>query len=292
MAILETRGLCFSYPDGTRALRGVDVRVPAGGFVALLGPNGSGKTTLFHHLNGLLHPTEGEVRLKGRSLKEIPVTEVHRTIGLVFQDPDSQLFAPTVADDVAFGPRNLGVPEPEVQERVQDALRLVSILPLAGKVVHGLSYGQKKRAAIAGILAMRPEVMILDEPTAGLDPVGADRVMELLRHLNESLGITVLLGTHDVDIVPAYATQVLVLKEGEILADGSPRQVFAQPEVIESARLRLPYVAQLVQGLRRDRGEAEGALPLTVAEAHAEISRMLHTAAADAEPYPSRRHGA
>ncbi|MBI3946172.1 MAG: ATP-binding cassette domain-containing protein [Armatimonadetes bacterium] len=274
MAVLETCALRFRYPDGTEALRGVDLSVAAGCFLALLGPNGSGKTTLFHHFSGLLRPTSGLVLLNGRDLAACTAAEVHSTVGLVFQDPDSQLFAPTVAEDVAFGPRNLGLAEEEVGARVARSLERVGIPHLARKAVHGLSYGQKKRAAIAGILAMQPAVMILDEPTAGLDPVGADHLMALLAELNRTLGMTILLGTHDVDVVPAYAGQVVVLKDGELLASGPPRAVFSRPEVIESARLRLPYVAQLVQALRAERGEADGALPLTVAEALAELRGM------------------
>ncbi|MDH7570686.1 MAG: ATP-binding cassette domain-containing protein, partial [Armatimonadota bacterium] len=279
LAILETRSLRFAYPDGTEALRGVDLVVEEGSFLAVLGPNGSGKTTLFHHLNGLLRPSSGEVLLRGESLAKLSPLVVHSTVGLVFQDPESQLFAPTVAEDVAFGPRNLNLPRAEVQRRVEEALERLGIASVAHKRVHSLSFGQKKRAAIAGVLAMRPAVMILDEPTAGLDPVGAEQLMDLLAALNRSLGMTILLGTHDVDVVPAYAGDVVVLKQGEVLASGPPRAVFSRPDVVESARLRLPYVAQLVQAVRQRRGEAQAELPLTVPEAVEELVSLLSSAA-------------
>jgi cobalt/nickel transport system ATP-binding protein len=265
--ILECNEVYYTYSDGTAALQGIDMNIPRGQFDILLGPNGSGKTTLFKIVTGLLKPVTGQVNVDNRVFSEYTKEELYRRIGFVFQDPNDQLFAPTVGDDVSFGPSNLGLSHNEIRQRVEGALEMVGIAHLAKKPVHCLSYGQKKRAAIAGVLAMKPEIIILDEPIAGLDPVGVREIMKLLVRLNKEEGITILMATHDVDLVPLYADTVFVLKAGKIILSGTPREVFSAKETIRSAGLRLPRVAHLGEILAKKDGLFLNEIPLTIGEA-------------------------
>lgn len=265
--ILEAREVKYTYSDGTNALKEVDLKIHKGQFTVLLGPNGSGKTTLFKVMTGLVKPLEGEVRVEGKPFREFTKEEIYRKVGFVFQDPNDQLFAPTVGEDVAFGPVNLGLSRTEVEQRVRDSLEMVGIPNLVNKPIHYLSYGQKKRAAIAGVLAMKPDLIILDEPTAGLDPAGVREIMRLLVKINREEGITILMATHDVDLVPLYATMIYVLYDGKILLNGTPQEVFIKKDTIRGAGLRLPRVAHLAEILvKKDSMRVEG-LPLTIGEA-------------------------
>ena len=255
MSILEAKEIVYRYPDGTKALNGVNFKVEKGEMVALLGPNGAGKSTLFLHFNGILKPSAGQVLVKGAPIKynSKGLLEVRKTVGIVFQNSDDQLFAPTVKQDVAFGPLNLGLSEKEVEKRVKESLKAVGMEGFENKPPHHLSGGQKKRVAIAGILAMEPEVIVLDEPTAGLDPMGASQIMKLLYDLNKK-GITIIISTHDVDLVPIYANRVYIMSEGQIIKEGAPKEVFSNSEIIRKANLRLPRVAHLIEILNdRDR---------------------------------------
>ncbi len=265
--ILEAQQVHYTYHDGTNALQGTDIAIPKGQFVILLGSNGSGKTTLFKVITGLLKPGRGEIRVDGRPIKEYSKEELYRKIGFVFQDPNDQLFAPTVGEDVAFGPVNLKLDSAEVARRVKAALEMVGIPHLLNKPIHYLSYGQKKRASIAGVLAMKPEVIILDEPTAGLDPAGAREIMRLLVKLNKEERITIFMATHDVDLVPLYADRVFVLFKGGILLAGTPQEVFNQKERLRNAQLRLPRVAHLGEILFKKDNLLIDKLPLTIGEA-------------------------
>ncbi len=252
MYMVETRNLYYVYPDGTEVLKGINFKVKKGEMVSILGPNGVGKSTLFLHFNGILKPTKGEVLIKGKPIRydKKGLMEVRKTVGLVFQNPDDQIFAPTVKEDVAFGPLNLGLPKDEVERRVKEALKAVGMEGFENKPPHHLSGGQKKRVAIAGILAMKPEVIVLDEPTAGLDPVGASQIMKLLYDLNKK-GMTIIISTHDVDLVPVYADKVYVMYDGKILKEGTPKEVFSDVETIRKANLRLPRVAHLIEILNK-----------------------------------------
>ena len=255
MSILEAKEIVYRYPDGTKALNGVNFKVEKGEMVALLGPNGAGKSTLFLHFNGILKPSAGQVLVKGAPIKynSKGLLEVRKTVGIVFQNSDDQLFAPTVKQDVAFGPLNLGLSEKEVEKRVKESLKAVGMEGFENKPPHHLSGGQKKRVAIAGILAMEPEVIVLDEPTAGLDPLGASQIMKLLYDLNKK-GITIIISTHDVDLVPIYANRVYIMSKGQIIKEGAPKEVFSNSEIIRKANLRLPRVAHLIEILNdRDR---------------------------------------
>jgi cobalt/nickel transport system ATP-binding protein len=257
----------FAYPDGTVALHDLCLEVARGEFCGILGANGSGKTTLLKVLDGMVKEYSGSVLLDGADIRKLQPKEIYRKVGLVFQNPDDQLFAPTVFEDVAFGPRNMGFGETEVAERVATALSSVEMADAGGKNIHHLSYGQKKRVCIAGLLAMGHEILLLDEPTAGLDPVGEGRMLELLARLNRDEGVTVVLATHSVDLLPLFLHRLHVLGGGRIVRSGTPAAVFTDPAELAEVRLRLPHVAELAWRLgHEDRFPFVG-LPLTVGAA-------------------------
>ena len=245
--------------------------------VALLGKNGAGKSTLFLNLNGIYQPDEGQVIIDGEELKydKKSLLKFRQKVGIVFQNPDDQIFAPTVEEDVAFGPLNLGLSMEEVQDRVEEALARVGMTGFEKKAPHHLSGGQKKRVAIAGILAMKPEIMVLYEPTAGLDPQGVVNLSALLDELNEE-GITILISTHEVDLVPNYADRVFVLVDGKLIADGTPKNIFAQPDILEKANLKVPIVTDLFQQLEEEGFDMEGDYPLTINEAKDKFLKLLN----------------
>ena len=237
--VLEARGLSFAYPDGTPALQDVSCRFVHGESVGIVGANGAGKSTLLLHLNGLLVPQAGEVRVG-----ELPVTpptraQVHRTVGFVFQDADDQLFMPTVEEDVAFGPLNMGLPADEVRARVRAALEAVDALPLAARAPYRLSGGEKRAVAIAGVLAMAPSILVLDEPSAGLDPAARRRLIGLLR----SFSHTKVIATHDLDLVLDVCSRVLVLHRGRVEADGPPARIFGDAALLARCHLEPPLSA-------------------------------------------------
>jgi cobalt/nickel transport system ATP-binding protein len=257
----------FSYPDGTAALADIRLDVQRGEFTGILGANGSGKTTLLKVMDGLIRDYSGKVLLDGANILKLKPREIYRKVGLVFQNPDDQLFANTVFEDVAFGPRNMGFAEEEVTRRVEMALDQVEIAEAAGKNIHNLSYGQKKRVCIAGLLAMGHEVLLLDEPTAGLDPVGEQRMMELLASLNNDHGVTIVMATHSVDLVPLFLHRLHILDHGSITMSGTPEEVFTSPEALAAVRLRLPHVTELFHLARHEDRLPFNALPLTIGQA-------------------------
>lgn len=266
MLILEACRVSYKYNDNITALNNINFCLQKGQFAVLLGPNGSGKTTFFKVLTGLLNGS-GEINLFGKPIQDYLKEELYRRIGLVFQDPNDQLFAPTVAEDVAFGPANLGLSEQEVRTRVSYALEVAGIGELADRPIHYLSYGQKKRTAIAGVLAMEPDIIILDEPTAGLDPAGVREIMKLLAQLNREKGISILMATHDVDLVPIYAQSVSVMSNGETVVSGTPREVFTDKKAVREVGLRLPRIAHLAEILANRDNVSLDYLPLTIGEA-------------------------
>jgi len=261
----------FAYPDGTTALESIRLDVARGEFCGILGANGSGKTTLLKIMDGLIRDYRGSVLLDGRDVLKLHAKEIYRTVGLVFQNPDDQLFATTVCEDVAFGPRNMGFGEAEVKERVTAALASVEMAEAAQKNLHHLSYGQKKRVCIAGLLAMGHEVLLLDEPTAGLDPMGEYRMMELLTRLNREEGVTIVMATHSVDLVPLFLHRLHILSKGRLVRGGTPEEVFIAPEELASVRLRLPHIAELIHRLKHDDNLPFRRLPLTIGEARREL---------------------
>jgi cobalt/nickel transport system ATP-binding protein len=247
MSVIETHGLEYVYPDGTRALRGIDMSIEKKGKIAIVGPNGAGKSTLLLHFNGTLEPTAGSVLIDGNPIKyqESSLREVRRKVGIVFQDPDDQLFAPTVRQDVSYGPINLGLPRDVVEERVEWALKSVGMEGFEDKPPHFLSGGQKKRVAIAGILAMEPEVIVLDEPTSNLDPRGSEEVVNILDELNAELGTTIVISSHSMDLVARWAENAFVIHGGRLLGEGAPEELFNDKEVLRAATLRPPTVLRV-----------------------------------------------
>lgn len=275
--MLKVKDVFYSYDDGTTALNGINLEVKKGEIVALLGKNGAGKSTLFLQFNGILRPDSGEILIDGKQLKynKKSLVNARQKVGIVFQNPDDQIFAPTVEEDVAFGPLNLKLPIDEVRKRVTDALRRVGMEGFEKKAPHYLSGGQKKRIAIAGILAMKPEIMILDEPMAGLDPVGAAKIINLLKELNEE-GITILISTHDVNIIQNYVDKIFVINDGEIIGDGCPEDIFSKKDLLKKAHLKLPIIARLFEKLEDNNIiQCNGEYPLTVDDAYLEIEKYL-----------------
>ncbi|MDO5849365.1 MAG: ATP-binding cassette domain-containing protein [Methanobrevibacter sp.] len=276
--MLEAKNLFYSYGDGTNALNGVNMDIKKGEIVALLGKNGAGKSTLFLHFNGILRPDKGEIKIDGEKLKydKKSLIKARQKVGIVFQNPDDQIFAPSVEEDVAFGPLNLKLPMEEVQKRVTEALNRVGMGGFEKKAPHHLSGGQKKRVAIAGILAMNPDIMILDEPIAGLDPVGANKIINLLKELNEE-GMTILISTHDVNLIQEYADKIFVINEGQIIGDGNPKDIFSNKELLKEANLKLPIIAQLFEKLEDNDiiPKKNKFYPLNIDEAYLEIKKLL-----------------
>lgn len=273
--MLKVQELQYQYPDGTNALNGVNIEIAAGELLAILGANGSGKTTLLKHLNGLLKPTSGSIILDGKKLSDYKPKEVFKKVGMVFQDPNDQLIAPTVEEDVAFGPTNLNLSYEEIMNRVEYALETVKMKEYAKKAIHTLSYGQSKRTCIAGILAMQPEVLVLDEPASGLDPDGVKTIMKLLHGLNTEQGITIIIATNTVDLVPVYMDKVAIMNKGRIALAGTPKKVFTDSTTLEGVKLELPQIAQLMETLRDKDDLPINILPLTIGEAREELVKLI-----------------
>ena len=250
--ILETRGLRYEYgsglPSEVAALDGVDIRIEEGEFVGLIGHTGSGKSTLIQHFNGLLAPTSGQVLFRGQDIHEkgYRLRELRFRVGLVFQYPEYQLFEETVEKDISFGPRNMGLSEDEIRERVRMAASYVGLSEeVMDKSPFDLSGGQKRRVAIAGVLAMKPEVLILDEPTAGLDPEGASQILREIRAFREESGTTVILVSHNMEDVARTADRLIVMNHAKVALEGTPEQVFGTPERLESLGLDVPQVTKI-----------------------------------------------
>lgn len=258
MKIIEVRNLAYTYqpesPLAVTALRGITFSVEEGEFVGIIGQTGSGKSTLVQHLNGLIRPAPGQVLIEGVDLgaKGTDLRAIRSKVGLVFQYPENQIFEETVAADIAFGPRNLKLPEEEIERRVREAMELVGLdyQALAGRSPAELSGGQLRRVAIAGVLAMRPKILVLDEPTAGLDPRGRDEILARIRALHDSLRLTTILVSHNMEEVARLVDRLLVLHEGRLILEGPPGWVFSQVEELHRLGLGVPQVTQVLHGLK------------------------------------------
>jgi cobalt/nickel transport system ATP-binding protein len=235
--VLELSGVAHAYPDGHQALFGVDLHVHRGERVALLGPNGAGKTTLVLHLNGILMPGAGSVRISGLPVEKKSLQEIRRRVGVVFQDPDDQLFMGTVRQDVAFGPANLGLRGAELEARVMEALAKVGMEAYADRPPHHLSFGQRRRVAVATVLAMEPEILVLDEPSSNLDPASRRELADILA----SLDVTVLMVTHDLPYALELCERSVILDDGVVVADGATLDLLSDPELMRRHRLELPF---------------------------------------------------
>ena len=238
--IVEVKDLHYAYPDGTPALRGISLRVTHGESLAIVGANGAGKSTLLLHLNGCLIPESGTVRIGDFPLSKKTLPQVRRTVGMLFQDPDDQLFMPLVRDDVAFGPLNLGLPAEEIEERVKEALSIVGAAHLEDRPPYRLSAGEKRSVAIASVLSMDPSILVMDEPTSHLDPKSRRQLIELLK----TFAHTKIIATHDLDMVLDLCPRTIVLKEGRVAADGPTGEILKDDHLLDSSRLERPLRLQ------------------------------------------------
>jgi len=269
MHLIETRDLCYSYPHSVKALEGINFIAPRNARIAVIGSNGAGKSTLFKHFNGIFRPTSGDVLIRGEPITKQNIREVRKFVGIVFQNADDQIFSPTVEQDVAFGPTNLGLDEETIHHRVHEALKIVGIEDLAERVPHHLSGGEKKRVAIAGVIAMEPEVLVLDEPTAGLDPQGVQDLIGFINSLSKTYGMTVIFSTHDVSLVAEVADYIYVMNKGKFVAEGSVETIFMQPDMLRSMRLDVPVLPKLLRSLQKND------IPVTMAYTYEEAEKSL-----------------
>ena len=273
--ILEAEHLTYGYDEKRHANEDLSIAFEEGKTTAILGANGAGKSTLFLHLNGILQPEHGEVRFRGQpiSYKKAGLRQLRSKVGIVFQNPDDQLFSASVYQDISFGAVNMGLPSEEVHRRVNVVMEQIGITYLKDRPTHSLSFGQKKRVAFAGIMVMQPEVIILDEPTAGLDPVGVSELMHLLQDVCRQQNTTIILSTHDIDVVPIYADVIDVMDQGHVIAHGTPEEIFAQPELLRSHHLRLPRISHLLEILQKEDGWDVDASVSTISGARKELLR-------------------
>ena len=277
--IIEVKNVTYEYTDEEKtfaAVKNLSLNIERGSFTVILGHNGSGKSTLAKMLNGLNKPTSGDVFADGINTKdEETEIEVKRKVGMVFQNPDNQIIASIVEEDVAFGPENLGIPPKEIEKRVEDALKAVDMWEFRKSTPHHLSGGQKQRIAIAGIIAMQPECLVLDEPTAMLDPKGRAEIISTLHRLNRNKGITVVLITHYMEEAE-NADRVIVMNDGEIIADDKPKVIFSDVERLKKVGLDVPQTAELLYNLKKN-GFAVDTHALSIKEAAEQIISALHS---------------
>ena len=272
---IEITTLNHQYSDGTVSLKDVSLSIQEGEMVAVIGQNGAGKTTLFLHLNGSIRSFADNVLVFGQNIGTMPIEKRICTVGVVFQDPDDQLFMPTVYDDVAFGPTNMGLPQEEVQRRVTAALSTVGLAGFEDRVPHHMSYGQKKRAALAAVLSMEPRILVFDEPTANLDPKSRAVFIRLIHDLNKEKGITTIVAMHDVNAVPEVADRVVILNK-TIVADGTPAEVFSDASLLEENNLDIPEICKVFRMLECY-GCTCDAPPLTLPDSARALDDLIET---------------
>ncbi|MDD4126598.1 MAG: ATP-binding cassette domain-containing protein [Methanomicrobium sp.] len=250
MHLIETRNLTHTYNKTIDALKNVNFIAGRKQRIAIIGANGAGKSTLFKHFNGILKPTSGEILIRGEPITKSNIREIRKLVGIVFQNSDDQVFSPTVEQDIAFGPTNLGLDEHTIEHRVNEVLRILDIEDLRNRPPHHLSGGEKKRVAIAGVLAMEPQILILDEPTAGLDPRGVADLTQFVNRLPEEYGMTVIFSTHHIDIVSEIADYIYVMDKGQIVAHGTVGEIFMQQDLLSNLRLDIPVIPKLIKSLQ------------------------------------------
>lgn len=248
--VIKVEDVYYEYPDGTQALKGVNLSILSGEFVAIMGENGAGKTTLIKHFNGVLKPSKGRVLVKGRDTRSLTVAEISREVGIVFQNPDHQLFNETVYDEVAFALRNFQYPEDVIDRRVEWALKIMELDRYKERSPYTLSVGERKRLAIAAVLAYDPEVLVLDEPTAGQDYVQKEKISETL-NLLRTLGKTIIIVTHDVEFVLEHVNRIILMSGGEVIAQAPPAEIFSNDILLRKARLLPPQAVRFSRVLRR-----------------------------------------
>jgi energy-coupling factor transporter ATP-binding protein EcfA2 len=245
--IIQTKDLRFSYTPDVEVLHGIDLNIYKGQFVSIVGRNGSGKTTIVKHFNGLYKPTSGHVIVKGVDTKKTTVADLSKFVGYCFQNPDHQIFSSVVIDELAYGPKNLGWSKEKINETVQETAKLIGIEDILDKNPYNLSKGQRQQIAVAAILCMKPDVLIVDEPTTGQDPVQSRAMMNMMKRLNDEMGKTIIVITHDMNIAAEYSDRIVVMHKGSVIADGTPREVFAQEDVLHSSNIEAPQITRLLQ---------------------------------------------
>ena len=277
MNIVETKNLNYQYEDGSVGIKNLDISIQLGKFTALLGENGAGKSTFFLNLNGVLKPNSGDVYFSGEKVvyDKKGIRALRQNIGIVFQDPNDQLFSSNVRGDISFGALNMGKTQEETAILVEEVARQTGVIDFIDKPTHALSFGQKKRVAIAGILIMNPKLIILDEPTAGLDPSGVSEILHLLMKIRKETGVSVIISTHDIDIVPLYCDYAIVLNKGQKVLEGTPAEIFSKPEVIRQYGLRMPRIAHLMSILSKQDGIKVDTTASTIAKARASIKEAF-----------------
>jgi len=280
MAVIETKGLTYTYPGAVKpSINNVSIKIEKGEFVLITGPSGCGKTTLCRCFNGLIPhfyqgKLEGEIKVAGLTVQEHPTYELARHVGMVFQNPENQLFALSVEKDVAFGLENLGLPRDEIRKRVDWALQITGIYDLRDRAPYELSGGQQQRVAIASVLAMQPEVMVLDEPTSFLDPLGAKKIFDVIHEINKNLGITIVLVEHRLDLTIRYADHIIIMDDGKVILDGDPHAVLGS-EAIRLLGVGIPKATRLYQMLEAEGIKLSGKIPLSSDELAEKIRRVL-----------------
>lgn len=271
--LIDVSNVEYSYAPGLpKALRGVSLQVRRGEFVALVGQNGAGKTTLAKHFNGLFKSTTGSICIAGKDTRQLSISEIARQVGYCYQNPDHQIFNPTVAKEVAFGPRNLGLPAEQVDNKVRQALELVGLYDKKDQYPFLLGRGERQKLAVAAVLAMGSPVLVVDEPTTGLDLRGTRSIMDLLSRWNREEGRTIIIITHDMNVVAEYVPRTVVMAQGKIIADGATRSVLSDTEVLEKAFLKAPQVTRLAKALADPRVPPD---TMTVDELFAALQRAL-----------------
>jgi cobalt/nickel transport system ATP-binding protein len=277
-SFLELKNVSFIYPDGTLGLDNIDLEITKGSKIAVIGGNGAGKSTLFLILNGINKPTKGKLFFNKKEItyKRNELLDLRKKVGIVFQDPDIQIFSASVFEEISFGLINIGIDKKEIPGIIERTARLLNISHLIEKPVHLLSFGQKKRVAIASIIAMNPEVLLLDEPTAGLDPKGVSELMNLLDDIRDNMNVSIVISTHDIDFVPVFCDQVYVMNRGKIHAKGTPDEIFELSDMIRSMDLRLPRINHLFEILKhKDNLEIEQ-IPNTISQAREAILKLIN----------------
>lgn len=273
--VITINNLSYTYPDGTRALENINMKVYEGEKIGIAGPNGAGKTTLLLHFNGILDGSKGEVKIFGKKIKDKKREEIIKDVGVVFQDPDDQLFMPTVFDDVAFGPINLGLNKKEVRKRVKEALSKLGLSGYEERCSHHLSFGEKKRVSLATVISMKPRILVLDEPTANLDPGSRMELIKVIKSLNKEEKVTIIIATHDVNALPELVDRIYVLKK-TIIGEGTPYQVFSNFDLLNKANLDVPEIFKLFKILRCFGYNCEK-LPLSMQEAVEQLTKTIRT---------------
>ena len=273
---IVVQNLSFRYPDKTLALQNVSFTIKSGECVGLIGPNGAGKSTLFQVLMGFLEPTQGTIEILHQDLNKKTKKQIRKKVGLVFQDPNDQLFSPTLWEDIAFGPFNLGYDRDEINRRVEKTLENLGLAALRNKAPHYLSFGEKKKAALATILSMDPEIIFLDEPFSNLDPESYTDILQIVQAYRKK-GLTIILATHDVDVLPDLVDRCILLDQGELIAERTARDMLTDYDLLSHHKMRMPLLGLLFYNLKKRNIIQDPQLPLTLEQAESLVEKLLNS---------------